>query len=131
MLLICWFLYRRKPGRRRANENTQNINNIKNAAYEGDTPVQRRLPQVSSSNSDYEEPAEYQQLDSSKRVPIDANYQSLMRKNKQAGSEERGNEDDQRHTSLRNKPEDDADKGYVTVLSGDASANGSIYEELP
>ena len=127
MLLICWFLYRRKPGRRRANENTQNINNIKNAAYEGDTPVQRRLPQVPSSNSDYEEPAEYQQLDSSKRVPIDANYQSLMHKNKQAGSEERGNEDDQRHTSLRNKPEDDADKGYVTVLSGDASANGSIY----
>ena len=131
ILIVCWFLYRRKPGRRRANKNTQNNNNIKNAAYEGDTPIQRRLPQVPSSNSDYEEPAEYQQLDSLKRVPIDANYQSLIHKNGQASSGERGNEDDQRHTSLRNKPGDDADKGFVTVLSGDPSANGSIYEELP
>ena len=131
ILIVCWFLYRRKPARKRANENTQNINNIKNAAYEGGTSVQRRLPQVPSSDSDYEEPAVYQQLDSSKRVPIDANYQSLIRKNKQASSGERGNEDDQRHTSLRNKSEDDADKGYVTVLSGDASAKESIYEELP
>ena len=131
MLIVCWFLYRRKPGRKRANENTQSINNIKNAAYEGDTQVQRRLPQVPSSDSDYEEPAEYQQLDSSKRVPIDANYQSLIHKYKQASSEERGNEDDQRHTSLRNKPEDDTDKGLVTVMSGDASAKESIYEELP
>ena len=135
ILVVCWFLYRRKPGKKRANENTQNINNIKNAAYEGDTPVQRRLPQVPSSNSGYEEPAEYQQLDSFKRVPIDANYQSLIHKNKQASSGiavlERGNEDGQRHTSLRNKPEDDADKGYVTVMSGDASTKESIYEELP
>ena len=131
ILIVCWFLYRRKPGRKRANENTQNINNIKNPAYEGDPPVQRRLPQVPSSNSDYEEPAEYQQLDSSKRVSIDANYQSLIHKNKQASSEERGNENDQRHTSLRNKPEDDADKCFATVLSGDASAKESIYEEIP
>ena len=131
ILIVCWFLYRRKPGRKRANENTQNINNINNPAYEGDTPVQRRFPQVPSSNNHYEEPAEYQHLDSSKRVPIDANYQSLIHKNKQASSEERGNEDDQRHTSSGNKPEDGVDKGYVTVLSGDASAKESIYEELP
>ena len=81
ILVVCWFLYRRKSGRKRANENTQNINSIKNAAYEGYTPVQKRLPQVPSSDCDYEEPAEYQQLDSSKRVPIDANYQSLIHKN--------------------------------------------------
>ena len=139
MLIVCWFLYRKKPGRKRANENTQNINNINNPAYEGDTPVQRRFPQVPSSNNHYEEPAKYQHLDSSKVVPIDANYQSLIHKNKQASSGiapdyaalERGNEDDQRHTSSGNKPEDRADKGFVTVLSGDASAEESIYEEIP
>ncbi|CAB3990260.1 Hypothetical predicted protein, partial [Paramuricea clavata] len=38
------------------------------------------LPQVSDSEKlcAYEEPAEYIQIDISKRVPIDANYQSLI-----------------------------------------------------
>jgi hypothetical protein len=37
------------------------------------------LPQIPGSGGGYEEPAQYAQLDSSKRVriPIDANYQSL------------------------------------------------------
>ena len=130
VIIVCWFLYRRKPGRKRANENTQNINNINNPAYEGDTPVQRRFPQVPSSNH-YEEPAEHQQLGSSKRVPIDANYQSLMQASSGIAPDyavlERGNEDDQRHTSSENKPEDGVNKGYVTALFGDASAKESIY----
>ena len=139
ILIVGWFLYRRKPERNRANENTENIANIKNTAYEGDTQAHRRLPQVPYSNSGYEEPAEYQQLDSSRRIPVDANYQSLVPKNKQANTGvagdytvlERENEDDQRYTSLRNKPKDDPAEGYVTVVSGNQAAKESIYEELP
>jgi hypothetical protein len=37
----------------------------------------RELPPVPVSEGGYEEPAQYQQLDSSRRVPMDANYQCL------------------------------------------------------
>ena len=73
IFIVAWIFYRRKPG----NENRQDIGNIQNAAYVGDNQPERRLPQVPYSDSDYEEPSDYAQLDSSKRVPIDANYQSL------------------------------------------------------
>ncbi len=73
IVIIACILYRRIPKRESARE----IGNIQNAAYDGDTQPDRRLPQVPNSESDYVEPAEYAQLDSSKRVPIDANYESL------------------------------------------------------
>ena len=60
----------------------RDVVNIQNAAYDGDKQPQRKLPDIPYSNSDYEEPSDYAQLDSSKRVPMDANYQSLKTKNK-------------------------------------------------
>ncbi|CAB3988513.1 Hypothetical predicted protein [Paramuricea clavata] len=73
IVILTRVIYRRKPRR----ESTGDIGNIQNAAYEGDIYTDRRLPHVPDSDSHYEEPAKYAQLDSSKRVPIDANYQSL------------------------------------------------------
>ena len=72
LISVC-ILYRRKPGK----DDMGDIGNIQNAAYEGDTQTDRKLPEIPYSDSNYEEPAHYAQLDSSERVPIDANYQSL------------------------------------------------------
>ena len=49
ILIVAWFFYRRRPGR----ENSQEIGEIQNAAYEGDTQPPR-LPQVLYSDGDYE-----------------------------------------------------------------------------
>ena len=74
ILIIICFRYRRTFER----ESTQDVGNIQNAAYNGDTQPDRELPQIPHNNdSVYEEPAEYEQLDSSKRAPVDENYQSL------------------------------------------------------
>ena len=74
ILIVACFLHRRISRR----EHIPDVGNIQNAAYEGDTqPHGRRLSQVPSSESGFEQPAEYAQLDSSNRVPIDANYESL------------------------------------------------------
>ena len=59
-------------------QNTADIGNIQNAVYEGDIQLHRKLPHTPHTDGDYEQPAEYAQLDSSKRVPMDANYQSLI-----------------------------------------------------
>jgi hypothetical protein len=72
-LIVTCVIYRRKPRRK----NTRDTGNIQNTAYEGDIYTDRRLPHIPDSDSHYEEPAKYAQLDSSKRVPIVANYQSL------------------------------------------------------
>ncbi|CAB4043155.1 Hypothetical predicted protein, partial [Paramuricea clavata] len=74
VLIVACFLYRRIARK----ENTQDIGNIQNAAYEGDTqPADRRLPEIPYSDTDYVVPAETAQPDSSMRVPVDANDQSL------------------------------------------------------
>ena len=133
ILIVAWIFYRRKSRK----ENRQDIGNIQNAAYVGDNQPQRRLPQVPYSDSGYEEPSDYAQLDSSKRVPIDANYQSLthnMTKGSPADARdyavlESGDKDDERYTSLTNKS--DLGGGYVTVMSGNEATKESIYEELP
>ena len=133
ILIVAWIFYRRKSRK----ENRQDIGNIQNAAYVGDNQPQRRLPQVPYSDSGYEEPSDYAQLDRSKRVPIDANYQSLTH-NMTKGSApdardyavlESGDKDDERYTSLTNKS--DLGGGYVTVMSGNEATKESIYEELP
>ncbi len=74
-MIVACILYRRIPRTERVREIA--IGNIQNAAYDGDTQPDRRLSQVPDSESGYLEPAEYAQLDSSKRVPINANYESL------------------------------------------------------
>jgi hypothetical protein len=95
MVILGCFLYRRKPGK----GNTPDIGNIQNTAYEGDIQRNIELPQVSDSeNCAYEEPAEYAQLDIFKRVPVDANYQSLIVEGTKI---DRGNsENDQHHASF-------------------------------
>ena len=39
------------------------------------------LPRIPVSEGGYEEPAQYQQLDNSRRVPVDENYRSLQNVN--------------------------------------------------
>ncbi|CAB3981014.1 protocadherin Fat 4-like, partial, partial [Paramuricea clavata] len=73
ILIVTCFIYPRKTRK----ENTGDTGNNQNAAYDGDTYTDRTLPHIPDSDSHYEEPEKYAQLDSSKRMPIDANYQSL------------------------------------------------------
>ena len=74
LLIVTCIRYRHILQRK----NTEDTGNIQNAVYEGDTRADRELPQIPHTDGDYEQPAEYAQLDSSKRVPIDENYQSLI-----------------------------------------------------
>ena len=137
ILIVACFLHRKRSGM----NNQRDVVNIQNAAYKGDKQPQRKLPNIPYSNSGYEEPSDYAQLDSSKRVPMDANYQSLKPKNKQSASDEaadyavleRENENEQRYTSLQsNHPAGDYGEGYVTIMSGnEAAGKESLYEELP
>jgi hypothetical protein len=60
IVIVACIFYRWKSSR----EKQQDVGNIQNAAYE-DTQPQRRLPQMPSSDDDYEEPSDYAQLDSS------------------------------------------------------------------
>ncbi|CAB4011972.1 microneme MIC12 [Paramuricea clavata] len=74
ILIVARFICRRKEGP----DNTRNIGDIQNAAYEGDKqPKRPKMPKKPHSEHVYDEPTVYAQLDSSTRVPIDANYQSL------------------------------------------------------
>jgi hypothetical protein len=73
ILIVTCFIYPRKARK----ENTGDTGNNQNAAYDGDIYTDRRLPHIPDSDSHYEEPAKYAHLDSSKRMLIDANYQSL------------------------------------------------------
>ena len=59
-------------------KSTTDTENNQNLVYEGDARQDRELPQMPQTDGDYERPAEYAQLVSSKRVPIDTNYQSLI-----------------------------------------------------
>ena len=138
ILKVAWIFYRRKS----RNENRQDIGNIQNAAYMGDTQTRSRASQVQYSEGGYEEPSDYAQLDilkripidenyqsltpsdyaqldSSKRVPVDVNYQSLIHKDTQGGST---------NTSLMN--ESNTGDDCVTVISTNQVAKESIYEEL-
>ena len=74
LLIVTCIRYRQILQRK----NTEDTGNIQNALYEGDTRADRELPQIPHTDGDYEQPAEYAQLDSSKRVPIHENYQSLI-----------------------------------------------------
>lgn len=74
LLVVNYVRYRQILQRK----NTDDTGNIENAVYEGDTQPDRELPKILHTDGDYEQPAQYAQLVSSKRVPIDENYQSLI-----------------------------------------------------
>ena len=59
-------------------KSTTDTENNQNLVYEGDTRQDRELPQMPQTDGEYEQPAEYAQLVSSKRVHIHANHQSLI-----------------------------------------------------
>ena len=137
-VILVIFLYRRTPSQ----DKGRNISEIQNPAYEGETQLSRKLPQVPYSESGYEEPAEYAQLDILQRVPMDANYQSLKREGQQRGSDETKdhtilksrNENAQEKASLGSKPVSDVTGDYVTIVSKEADSEvskESLYEELP
>ena len=73
ILIATCFRYRQILKR----ENTRDAGKFQNnAVYEGDR--QRDTPpQVRPIDGDYDEPSQYAQLDSSKRVLFEENYQSL------------------------------------------------------
>ena len=72
ILFVACFQHRRASKK----ERTKDVENIQNAAYVGDAQPDRR-PSPLEDDGLYEEPAIYAQLDQSRRVPIDRNYQSL------------------------------------------------------
>ena len=74
VILIVTCLRYRKILKR---ENARDVGKIQNAVYEEDIHLHRKLPKIPRTDGDYEQPAEYAQLDSSKRVHVDENYQSL------------------------------------------------------
>ncbi|CAB4019981.1 Hypothetical predicted protein [Paramuricea clavata] len=76
MVIVSCLICRRERGKK--NSRDLDIDNIQNTAYEGDTPRNVELPEIPDPESVYEEPAEYAQLASSLRDPVDANYQSLL-----------------------------------------------------
>ena len=73
VLIVTCFRYRQVLKK----ENYGDVGRIQNAVYDEDTQLDT-LPQAHHTDGDHEQPAaEYAQLDSSKRVPVDENYQSL------------------------------------------------------
>jgi hypothetical protein len=97
ILIVARFICRRKEGP----DNTRNVGDIQNAAYEGDKqPKKPRIPKKPYSEPVYDEPTVYAQLDSATRVPIDANYQSLS---KEGCGQRNQNENVQPYASLSNE----------------------------
>ena len=114
ILIVGCLLYRQVLKR----ENTRDTGNIQNAAYEGDVKLNRALPQIPQTDSEYEEPAVYAQLDNSHRVPIDENYQSLNVEGYEQLQTDH-NENIPQYASLNNS------------LGGGRIPVESMYEELP
>jgi hypothetical protein len=76
---VC-ILFKRKT----VGTNQRNIENNENTGYDDVLSPRIDLLQIPDSQSGYEEPSPYAQLDKSKRVPIAANYQSLTVEKHQA-----------------------------------------------
>ena len=114
LLVICF-------RHRRVLESTRDVGNIQNIAYERDTQPERELPQIPDTSSEYEGSAQYAQLDSSKRVPTDDNYQSLKVEGYQQLQID-PNENIPQYTSL---------KSDNNLANNDGIPGESVYEELP
>jgi LPS O-antigen subunit length determinant protein (WzzB/FepE family) len=74
IVIVACLFYRKKRGK----ANSRDIDSIQNTAYEGNTSRNMELQKIPDPESIYEEPAEYTQLASSLREPVDENYQSLL-----------------------------------------------------
>jgi hypothetical protein len=75
---------------KRVERTAENIEDIENGGHGQVLPQPIELPQISdSANYVYEEPSTYAQLDHSRRVPIDENYQSLKSENHDQAKMER------------------------------------------
>lgn len=72
VLIVACFLYKKKLG-----TNKQDTDNFEHGMYDDIQPHRDQIPDFERGNGDGS--AEYTQLDSTMRVPIDANYQSLVK----------------------------------------------------
>ena len=72
VLVVACLLYRRKFG-----TNKKDTSNCKHGIYDDTQPHRGQIPDFERGNGDGS--SEYAQLDSTMRVPIDANYQSLVK----------------------------------------------------
>ena len=72
ILIACMLWKRKRLGRKTTN--TGNIRNNENTGYYDILSPQIQLPHIYPSTSVYEQPSIYAQLDSCRRVPMDANY---------------------------------------------------------
>ena len=77
VIFVTCFFYKRKQ----VETNKENVENNENTVYDDVLSPHIELPQLHRTASGYEQPSPYAQLDNSKRVPIDANYQSLKVEN--------------------------------------------------
>lgn len=118
--IVVRFRYRRSPRK----QSSETVDYIQNSAYEGDKEGSiRRLPNVPYSEDGYEEPATYAQLDSSKRIPVDKNYQGLIIRGKQ------GVEKDVPDSAGLQR-EDESQKERCSLENNKDVEKESVYEEL-
>ena len=87
--VLVYCLWKRKRRDAANAKSTTSVPDILDSASDNEAPEEsaqpagrnpqqnRELPPVPAEESIYEEPADYSQLDNSKRVPIDDNYQPL------------------------------------------------------
>lgn len=121
--IVGCFLYRKKTVELAGVQ----TGTVQNAAYESDKNLKRKLPQVPKTENVYD------QLDETKMVPIDKNYQSLLPRNTD-GTENIAvnyvvvgeNEQDKPSLEQNKLPE-----SYVTIVSENSTTIEPIYEELP
>ncbi|XP_028399469.1 uncharacterized protein LOC114522887 [Dendronephthya gigantea] len=111
IVIVACFRYRRMSPR----DKEQNIGEIKNPAFDGETQQREELPSVPKSESDYEEPTEYAQLDKLRRASINANYQSLKHGDYGSGS----------GAVLKKEGEEDCSKGDYEEMAEYAQLDSS------
>ncbi len=75
LVVVCFSCRRNR--RNHSRENARDIGEFPNPAYEGDVKRNMQRPHVINTENHYDQPSVYAQLDSTTRVALDANYQSL------------------------------------------------------
>ncbi len=75
LVAVCFFCRRNR--RNHSRENARDVGEFRNPVYEGDGKRNIQRPHVINTENHYDQPSVYAQLDSTTRVALDANYQSL------------------------------------------------------
>ena len=75
LVAVCFFC--RINRKHQSRGNARDVGEFPNPAYEGDSKRNMQRPHVINTENHYDEPSVYAQLDSTTRVALEANYQSL------------------------------------------------------